>query len=128
MQNLCSRIGAHVTFAYNSQGGNEDRDSMGTFVPPYEIVHKLQTSFYVLHHKGNKLENSPRCFTELFGLNFLSNNFVLFLLFHNYIHIYIKVFLKLRSCGCSAIADILFIFVIVCCSLLPQPQTPTCFR
>lgn len=86
MQKLCSRIGAHVTFAYNSQGGNEDRDSMGAFVPPYEIVHKLQTSFYVLHHKGNKLENSPRCFTELFGLNFFQ---IILLCFYYFTIIYI---------------------------------------
>lgn len=128
MQKLCSRIGEHVAFAYNSQGGNEDRDVMGAFVSPCEIVRKLQTSFYVLHHKGNKQENSPRCIIELFGLNCFSNNFVLFLLFLNYIHIYLKIFLKLRLCSCSAIADIHFIFVIVYCSLLPQPQTPTSFR
>lgn len=70
MQKLCTRTGAHVAFTYNSQEGNEDRDAMGAFVSPCEIVHKLQTSFYVLHDKGTKLENSPRRIIELFGLIF----------------------------------------------------------
>lgn len=87
MQKLCSSIGEHVAFAYNSQGGNEDRDVMGAFVSPCEIVHKLQTSFYVLHHKGTKLENSPRCIIELFGLNFFQ--IILFCFYYfSIIHIY----------------------------------------
>lgn len=88
MQKLCSRIGEHVAFAYNSQGGNKDRDVMGAFVSPCEIVRKLQTSFYVLHHKGNKQENSPRCIIELFGFNFFQ--IILFCFYYfSIIYIYI---------------------------------------
>lgn len=68
MQKLCSRIRAHVMFAYNAQHDKEDRDVMGAFVVPCERVNKLRTSFYVLYHKGTKLENNPSGIIELFGL------------------------------------------------------------